>query len=308
MNKITRLFRSFWYIPSATLLAVVLWMGCTPEKGGGLGALPKASFTVQGGGTSNSVILTNTSPNTIAYWKVPGNGTVSAETDTVSFTFAGTYTISQMVVGNGGIDSTTQQVTINQNNPTACSTGVQGFIAGCTSKTWKLNPAAGAEGVGPTAGNISWYSNALSDVTGARVCDFNDTYTFSFNAAGTFIYNNQGDYYTEGYMGNGNNDCDINADLTPTEKPWSDSAQNYTVTSTGGVANLGQLTVVGLGAHIGLARVTDGADITTGPVGSITYDILSMSHNAAGYDILQLAINEGSSASPVWWTWTLRSY
>jgi hypothetical protein len=299
---------SIWLFSAGAVAALTVWMGCTPEKGGSLGSLPKAGFTVSGGGDSNSVVLVNTTPNVIADWAALGKAAQTGDTGRFRFTFAGTYAITETVVGRGGMDTLTQMVTINQNDPTACMNTAQGFIAGCTSKTWKLNPAAGAEGVGPNAGDVSWWSNAAADVTGARVCDWNDTYTFSFDAAGDFVFNNQGDYFTEGYLGNDNNDCDVNADLTSTEAPWATQNQNYTVSETGGVAGLGQLTVKGLGAHIGLARVTNGADNQTAPVGSITYDILSMTHNAAGYDVLVLAINEGSSTSAVWWTWTLRSY
>lgn len=308
MNTMKRLFRSYWYLGAGIMGALVIWVGCTPEKGGSLGPLPKASFAILGGGDSNSVTLVNKTPSTIAYWSTPGKGNQSGDSAHFRFTFAGTYAITETVVGHGGLDTLTQMVTINQNDPTACLTSVQGFIASCTSKTWKLNPAAGAEGVGPNAGDVSWWSNAAADVTGGRVCDWNDTYTFAFDAAGTFTFNNQGDYFTEGYLGNGNNDCDVNADLTATEAPWASQNQHYTVNESGGAAGLGQLTVVGLGAHIGLARVTNGADVTSGPVNSITYDIMSMTHNAAGYDILVLAINEGTSSGPVWWTWTLRSY
>lgn len=303
-----RLLRSYWYVPVVLVCTFSVWIGCTPKKGGSLGAAPKASFSVIGGGTSNTVTLVNTTPSVIAYFSAPGKGSITGDSATFTFTFAGTYAVTETVVGHGGLDTLTQMITINQSNQTACSTTAQGFIAGCTSKTWKLNPAAGAEGVGPTAGDVEWYSNAASDVTGARVCDWNDTYTFSFDAAGTFVFDNQGDYFTETYLGNANNDCDVNADLTATEAPWANKNQNYTVNETGGVNNLGQLTVKGLGAHIGLARATNGADITSGPVTSITYDILSMTHNPAGYDILVLAINEGTSSGPVWWTWTLRSY
>jgi hypothetical protein len=308
MNKMTRLFRSYWYLAAGLLAALVIWVGCTPEKGGALGPLPKASFSILGGGDSNSVTTVNNSPATIAYWSAPGKGNQSGDSAHFRFTFSGSYPITETVIGHGGLDTLTQMVTINQNDPTACMTTVQGFIAGCTSKTWKLNPAAGAEGVGPSAGNTSWWGNAMSDVTTARVCDWNDTYTFAFDAAGDFTFNNQGDYYTENYMGNAAYDCDVNSDLTATEAPWATQNQHYTVSETGGVAGLGQLTVVGLGAHIGLARVTNGADITTGPVNSITYDIISMTHDPGGFDLLVLAINEGSSASPVWWTWTLHSY
>jgi hypothetical protein len=308
MNRMKRLFSQYWYAPVALAVTLGMWMGCTPQKGGPLGALPKASFTVSGGGDSNSVVAVNTATGSIPYFTATGQGTVAGDTAHFRFTFAGTYTVTEMVAGQGGIDSVSQQVTINQNDPEACQTGAQGFISGCTTKTWKLNPAAGAEGVGPAAGNISYFGNAANEVTGDRICDFNDTYTFVFGPVLKFTFDNMGDFLSESYLGKANGACDVNADLTPTEAPWADSNHTYSVSNTGGVMGLGQLTVIGLGAHIGLARVTNGADIETAPVNSITYDVFSMTHDPGGFDLLVLVINDGSASSPLWWTWTLRSY
>jgi hypothetical protein len=56
------------------------------------------------------------------------------------------------------------------------------------------------------------------------------------------------------------------------------------------------------GAHIGFARATDGADNQSAPVNSITCDIIWMTHHPGGFDLLQLAVNEGSSSSLLWWT------
>jgi PKD repeat protein len=311
MNMINKLFRMRSCTAALFFATIAAWTaGCTPDKGGGLGALPKPDFTVSGGGTSNSVSLLNTTPGpNIAYWSSPGHAMLSGDSATYRYTFQGVYPITLTAIGQGGLDTLTQQVTIDQNDPTACTTTVQGFIAGCTQKVWKLNPADNAMGVGPAPGNVSYFATTAADATSStRGCDFNDTYTFSFNAAGTFVFDNMGDYYTEGYLGNDNNDCDVNSDLTPTEKPWGSGTFTYLVIDNAGALGLGQLEVIGLGAHIGFARATDGADDQTAPVNSITYDIVSMTHDPAGYDLLTIAVNEGSAGSPLWWTWTLRSY
>lgn len=307
MNKTTRLLRSYWYVPAALAVTVGVWMGCTPQKGSSLGALPKAAFTLQGGGSSNTVVLTNTSVgSTISYWSINGGGMTPGQTDTVSFTFAGTYTITQYVAGHGGLDSTSQQVTINQNNVAACGIGVQGFLSGCSSKTWMLNPVANAEGIGPTFNSSLWWGNGAAEPTGDRVCDFNDSWTFDFNSSATMVYNNQGDYYTENYLGNANYDCDVNADLSATDKPWASGTFSYQlIPNKGSVPGLGQLEVIGLGAHIGLARVQNGSDLNTDvPVGSVTYDIVDTAHDASGNAYLTISIN-GTGGD--WWTWVLKS-
>jgi hypothetical protein len=303
--------KTFW--ASFGLLALVsasLFYACKPEAGGSLGVKPTADFaTITAGSDANTLILINKSSGpAIPYWAVPavnlGYSDLKGDSVKVHFIFAGTYQVKLMVSGNGGIDSATKTVTIAQNDPTACQGTAQGFIAGCTSKTWKLNPDAGAYKVGPSGPDDgSWWSSSVGDVT-ARSCEFNDTYTFSFDAAGTFVYDNKGDFYDDGYMGNQTNTCEPSSNYTAIQKPWGSGTFNYAIIPNAGVNKLGQLKVIGLGAHIGLQKVVTGGENTSGPVSSITYDIISMTHNAAGYDILKLGINLGYG----WWTFTLRSY
>lgn len=304
--KYIKISRRYWYI-----LAVVAIIGCyivaCKDENATLGPLPKADFTVAQGTDPNSVVvINNTNTPSIAYWSTSNGLSAKGDSATFHFVFEGSYNITLLADGSGGIDTISKTITINQNDPTACQGSVQGFIASCSQKTWKLNPAAGAEGVGPAPGDVSWWSNAAGDVTGDRICDWNDEWTFHFDATGTMDYDNKGDYFTEGYLGNKNNDCDINANLSDIQKPWASGTFHYSIIPNAGTKpEYGQLKVSGLGAHIGLARVTNGADNQTSPVNSITYDIIGMIHDPAGYDLLQLSIDEGGGT---WWTFTLRSF
>jgi hypothetical protein len=198
------------------------------------------------------------------------------------------------------------KVTIAQNDPTACQGTLQGFIAGCSQKTWMLAPVGYAEEVGPAEGDGSYFGTGANEVTGDRICDFNDTYTFAFDAAGSFKYDNKGDFYADNYMGNSNNDCENSSVLSPAQLPWASGNFSYNVAS-GGSAGLGQLTLVGLGAHIGIPKVQGGGqnDNTTAPSAtSITYDILAMGHNASGnYDSMIVATKTSYGA----WTYQLRA-
>ena len=75
-----------------------------------------------------------------------------------------------------------------------------------------------------------------------------------------------------------------------------------------GVKKLGQLRLVGKGAHIGVKKAHNGGETATGPVNDfVLYDILEMTKNkdGAGYDILKVGVNIGGDA---WWTMTLRSF
>src|SRR5690606_29003491 len=104
-------------------------------------------------------------------------------------------------VTRGGLATATKSVSIAQNDPAACNPDrALGFIAGCTEKNWKLNPEAGAFKVGPGPDNGSWWSSGAGDVS-ARACEFNDVFTFRFDAEGTYIYDNKGDFFADGYLG-----------------------------------------------------------------------------------------------------------
>lgn len=295
-------------IAGLLLAMAAAFHACRPDMvGSGSGTKPKADFAIVPGASANSVILVNKSSiASIPYWKVVSTGQqLSGDSAKVNFVFAGTYNIMLIADGNGGIDSVVKPVTIAQNDPNACNGTAIGFLTGCGTKTWKLNPAASAYQVGPSGpSDGSWWSSGAGDVP-ARSCEFDDTYTFTFNAAGTFVYDNKGDFYADGYMGANGNDCESNTQFTTVQKPWGSGSFSYTMTEKTGTKKLGQLTLSGLGAHIGLQKVTNGGENSSGPVTSITYDIVSMTHDPGGFDLLTLAIYMPSN---YWWTFTLRSY
>lgn len=300
--------KNYWYGLALIVIAGCCIVACQDDNlNASLGALPKADFSIVQGDDPNTVILVNkTSPVAIPYWTVEKTGQkLSGDSAKVHFIFAGDYKISLLAAGHGGLDSITKSVTIKQNDQEACNGTAIGFITGCGTKTWKLNPEAAAYQVGPSGpGDGSWWSSTAGDVTG-RSCEFQDTYTFTFDAAGTFVYDNKGDFYADGYMGNNGTDCETNDQFTDVQKPWGSGTFSFTVVPDAGVDSLGQLTVSGLGAHIGLQKVTNGGEISDAPVNSITYDIVEMKHDPAGYDILKLAIH---MPTDYWWTFTLRSY
>lgn len=294
---------------SLALLIITVFYACKPDvANSGLGALPKPAFTVIPSTTNpnNLVLVNKSSTPSIPYWKTSTGLLVQGDSAKVNFVFAGTYTITLYVAGHGGIDSITQPVTIGQSDPTACMGTTYGFVAGCTSKTWKLNPVVGFYKVGPGApGDGSWWASGSSDIT-LRSCELNDTYTFSFNAAGTFVYNNGGDFYDDGYMGYQQNTCEPNSHFTAAQLPWSSGTFQYVFIPGAGSMSLGQIKVVGLGAHIGMQKITNDAETAGGPVAtSVTYDITSMTHDPAGFDLMELAVHTGGFE---WWTFKLRSY
>lgn len=291
-------------LAAIAFIACFSFSSCKKEKGGALGALATPDFEAVPGTNPNNITLVNKSgAATIPYWRV-GNASTLLKGDSAatSFDYKGTYSVTLLVANNGGVDSVTKQIVIAQDDVTACQRNHKGFIAGCTSKTWKLNPAAGAYKVGdggPDAGN--WWSSGAGDVTG-RSCEFNDEYTFSYNEQ-TFVYDNKGDFFGDGYLGDNTGSCQPASNYTTAQAPWGSGNFTYTFKDNAGVRGLGQLTVVGLGAHIGLQKVRNGGEVTSAPATSITYDILDMTHET-GYDLLTVGVNIGGNS---WWSFVLRS-
>jgi hypothetical protein len=298
-------------VSSIITLLMISWMffGCSPDNTVDiLMPKPKADFAILNGADANSVTLVNaTSSPAVAHWfqYSTGQRVDNKDSATMHFTFAGTYSVTLIAAGQGGLDSVSKNVTIARNDPNACNGTAIGFLTGCGTKTWKLNPAGGAYKVGPSGPDDgSWWASTAGDVTG-RSCEFNDTYTFTFSAQGEFVYDNKGDFYPDGYLGDNGNACESNSQFTSVQQPWGSGNFHFAVLP-GGVRNLGQLRLIGLGAHIGLQKVNNGGEIPSGPVNAITYDIVSMTHDDAGnYDILKVAIYMPSN---YWWTFTLRSF
>ncbi len=321
MSVITNSLGRKGLVPLMIISILSVWVACRPDAGApkGLGARATPDFAVANSSSNaNTVYLVNKSSIAdIPYWSVSWtvgstnlNQKFSKDSASLYFPFAGTYAlnVTLLVAANGGMDSVTKtvNVTIAQNDPAACQGSLQGFIASCSQKVWELAPVGYAEEVGPTEGSGAWWGNGGAEPGTDRICDFNDTYTFVFNATGSFNFDNKGDFYADTYIGNGNSDCENNSVLSAAQKPWASGNFTYNVAS-GGSAGLGQLTVNGLGAHIGIAKVQgDGAnDNTAAPSAtSITYDILSMGHNASkNYDSLILSTKTSYGA----WTYELRT-
>jgi hypothetical protein len=109
---------------------------------------------------------------------------------------------------------------------------------------WSLTPAAGSLGVGANSGDTSWWSSSDADVS-TRACIFDDV--IIFNADGTYTQDMQDSTWLEGWQGAAAEGCG-----TPIAPHNGSNAATYTVDSTAGT-----ITVVGTGAHIGLAKVTN---------------------------------------------------
>ena len=148
--------------------------------------------------------------------------------------------------------------------------------------TWKLAPQAAALGVGPSGpGDMSWWANGAGDVT-TRACFFDDS--IKFEANGTMTHYMDGSTWLETWQGVPAEGCGAPV------APHVGGAATYAYDATAGT-----LTVNGLGAHIGLAKVNNAGEISNGaPVAStITYQV-SFSN---GGNTMTADINYGTG----WW-------
>ena len=148
--------------------------------------------------------------------------------------------------------------------------------------TWKLSQTPGALGVGPTQGDIGWWSNSAADLT-ARACLFDDS--ISFNANGDFMHYMDGSTWIETWQG-------VAAEQCGTPVAPHDGSGSFTYV----FAN-NQLTVNGTGAHIGLAKATNSGELSAANPPAVptsnTYEIM-MSANG---DTLTADIDFGGG----WW-------
>jgi hypothetical protein len=150
--------------------------------------------------------------------------------------------------------------------------------------TWKLAPVAGALAVGPDASNLSWWSNDLAGVT-TRACLFDDSVTFA--AGGTMTHYMDGNTWLEGWQGAAPDGC--GAPVAP--HTGGQATYNFDATA-------GTLTVNGLGAHLGLAKVHNAGELTSpaNAVSSITYNVAFSN----GGNTMTLGLNFG----PGYWQFT----
>ena len=146
--------------------------------------------------------------------------------------------------------------------------------------TWRLAQIPGALAVGPSQTDYSWWSSSATDII-SRNCLFDDSITFNVN--GDFIHYMDGDTWLEPFQGVTSEQCGV-----PVAPHDGAGSNTYSFLNN-------QLTVYGTGAHIGLAKVVNLGEISTGsPVPmAITYEI-SMSSDG---DTMTVEIDYATG----WW-------
>lgn len=148
-----------------------------------------AAFTYQASANSDNVIeFTATNSSLAASWDF-GNGSTGTGTNvSATYPFAGDYDVTLTVQNSGGTASSTQTITIAQDDPSFINNPLYTILTGGSSKTWAVDSASAAHfGVGPdpigAAGRYpEWYAAAANEKAGADM--YNDRYTFHLTGFG----------------------------------------------------------------------------------------------------------------------------
>lgn len=281
-------------ISCSFLLATLLNMtACNKEKVTELPVPPAAAFDVQTTSDPNRLLLVDQTPGAFLHkWDLGNGEKADSSVVTAYYPYQGTYTVTLQSFNAGGFGTASKQVTIDQDDPNACFGNLQ-LLTSCSTKTWVLEPAAGALKVGPDADFTTvWYQTGLSDV-GVRSCMFNDEYSFSLD--GTFSYDNKGDFWA---------DTDNSGNVTPADlgcapgcqpsSAWPPQYSDWNSNINSFVVNETELTLSGPGVFLALYKVANGMEVTT-PQSSITYQIKELTESR-----LVVLINFG----PGFWQFT----
>lgn len=155
---------------------------------------------------------------------------------------------------------------------------------------WTMEPVPGAMKVGPAPGSSEWWQNSEGDVA-ARACFFNDTFTFGTD--GSFKMELGNSTWIETWQG-------VSADGCGAPRAPFDGQGNFTYTYTSTT-----LTLIGKGAHVGLAKVNNAGEISNGAAiaDQIAYTIVEQS-KVGDIRKMTLRIQAGNG---VWWDFKLIS-
>ncbi len=186
-------------------------------------------------------------------------------------------------------------------------TGPEGPEGNPMAGTWKLAPVAGALALGPNANDFSWWSNSLADVT-TRDCLFDDQYIFdagteSTNEAGDTLWTGtyeiltDGSTWLEAWQGATVDGGNCGTPVAPHDE--SNAPFTYQVNISAGTVTLN-----GVGAYFGLAKVFNGAELAdpaNAPV-SITYTHVD-DDGAENLEKFQITVENTAATDGVNATW-----
>ena len=152
--------------------------------------------------------------------------------------------------------------------------------------SWKLDFA----GVGPAAGDTTWFDISDTGPDGVRACWFDDAYTFG--ADGSFGISQGDETWVETWQGAAENAC--GAPVAP-----HDGSNNAVFEYD---EEAGTLQLSGLGAFLGVAKAVNGAELAAPGEApeSVTYEVVELIG-----DSLTVRVYAGGTDPEVWWEFRL---
>ena len=166
--------------------------------------------------------------------------------------------------------------------------------------TWRMAPVAGALGIGPALGDVSFFA-CDADCVALRACYYDDAYVFG--ADGSFINDLGAESWIEGWQGGGDS---CGAPVAPHD---GSNPATYTYDETAGTVTLN-----GEGAFIGLAKANNQGELPAVAVpSSITYNVSFTGPNAIDVSVdigggvfwQYKLIREGAVSNPLAGTWQM---
>jgi hypothetical protein len=140
---------------------------------------------------------------------------------------------------------------------------------------WKLAPEPGSAGVGGESGNLGWWKVDAA-VISERACLFDDLFVFAED--GSFSNQMGGSTWIEPWQGMNPEAC--GAPVAPHDGSASATYELDT--------EAGTITLTGVGAHLGLAKVISGGDELTSPSyapQSIVYKVMESTENSLTVEV-----------------------
>ena len=140
---------------------------------------------------------------------------------------------------------------------------------------WKLAPEPGSAGVGGESGNLGWWKVDAA-VISERACLFDDLFVFAED--GSFSNQMGGSTWIEPWQGTDPEAC--GAPVAPHDGSGSATYELDT--------EAGTITLTGVGAHLGLAKVISGGDELTSPNNapqSIVYKVMENTENSMTVEV-----------------------
>lgn len=291
-----KLLLNRWLFIAAILLMAI---SCSDDEGNG--GNPVASFQFEADETDFlTVHFTNFSKNADEYSWDFGDGSADSEEEDPSHTYeeGGTYTVVLSATGNGKTVTKSQNVIVTDPNDALKA------LTGDVSKSWKLirDVSTGRYPleVGPADKTTIWWAYGLNEQLGVRPCALDDEYIFSLD--GTFEYKTNGDFWAEG-MQAPITGCQESIDANyvnaagTSVAAWNSGEHEFTYNITNQ-----KITLTGLGAFIGLQKVTTDAEVTV-PQAATTYNVIKLTDGAVDTLILETTL-----PNPGYWRFVLVHY